>query len=116
MGQRGEGEPLRHAAAEGLERIDAARNQFLDKFYRLARDFRRRLHLLHYYPLFDEAQAALTVGQHKAIAKAVRAGDCDRADRPVGVHLMAEPAVIQRSLAPRFGNSFTVSDQFGGQA
>lgn len=84
----------------------AGGNEFLGKFYRLALDYGRRMHMLHYYPVFDDDERALCIAQHQAMVEAIEAGDAARSDEIVGEHLMSELRVVQRSLEPKTGAKF----------
>lgn len=87
----------------------ATHNQFLGKFYRLSLDYGRRMNLLHYYPLFDADEKALTVERHEALADAIEAGDASAAVDIAGEHVMSELRVIQRSLEPKIGARFPLT-------
>jgi len=87
---------------------DASGNTFLGNFYRLALDYGRRMHLLHYYPLFDEAEGALCIAQHAALLDAIEAGDAASAEELASEHVMSELRVVQRSLEPKVGIKFSL--------
>ncbi|MFM2280593.1 MAG: hypothetical protein RLZZ444_2824 [Pseudomonadota bacterium] len=87
----------------------ASGNAFLGKFYRLSLDYGRRMHLLHYYPIFGEAEKQDCLSQHAALTAAIAAGDGDRAEELAGEHVMAELRVVQRSLEPKVGTRFALA-------
>lgn len=93
---------------------DAGRNEFLGKFYRLALDYGRRMHLLHYYPLFDDTEKQHCVEQHQAMIDAIEAGDPGAAERLASKHVMAELRVVQRSLEPKVGSKFSLGNDLQG--
>lgn len=91
----------------------ASRNTFLGGFYRLALDYGRRMHLLHYYPLFDADEAARCVDQHAAMLAAIEAGDPARSEELASDHVMSELRVVQRSLEPKVGIKFSLANGTG---
>lgn len=91
----------------------ASGNTFLGSFYKLALDYGRRMHLLHYYPLFDAEEAARCVGQHAAMLAAIAAGDPARAEELASDHVMSELRVVQRSLEPKVGIKFSLGNGSG---
>ncbi|MDN2583814.1 GntR family transcriptional regulator [Aquibium sp. ELW1220] len=91
----------------------ASGNTFLGSFYRLALDYGRRMHLLHYYPLFDADEAARCVGQHAAMLAAIEAGDPARSEELASDHVMSELRVVQRSLEPKVGIKFSLGNGTG---
>jgi DNA-binding GntR family transcriptional regulator len=86
----------------------ASGNEFLGKFYDLSLDYGRRMHILHYYPLFGRAERDLCVAEHAAIVEALEKGDAERAETLVGEHVMSELRVVQRSLEPKVGTKFAL--------
>lgn len=88
----------------------ASGNEFLGKFYDLSLDYGRRMHILHYYPLFGRAERDLCVAEHAAIVEALELGDAERAEVLVGEHVMSELRVVQRSLEPKVGTKFALGD------
>jgi DNA-binding GntR family transcriptional regulator len=84
---------------------DAARNQFLCNFYSLSLDYGRRMLLLHYYPRFDQIEAAKTAAEHHALVDAIAARDGERAEECATEHVHSVVSVIQRSLEPRLSPS-----------
>lgn len=92
----------------------ASGNEFLGGFYRLALDYGRRMHLLHYYPIFDAREHEACVAQHAAVVEAIAGRDADSADRLAGEHLISELRVIQRSLEPKVGSKFSLDNGLGG--
>jgi DNA-binding GntR family transcriptional regulator len=91
----------------------ASGNTFLGNFYRLALDYGRRMHLLHYYPLFDTDEAARCVDQHAAMLAAIEAGDPGRSEELASDHVMSELRVVQRSLEPKVGIKFSLGNGTG---
>jgi len=87
----------------------ACGNGFLGKFYRLSLDYGRRLHLLHYYPIFGAEEQRINHAAHQALADAIAAGDADRAEEIAGEHVLAELKVVQRSLEPKVGTRFALA-------
>jgi DNA-binding GntR family transcriptional regulator len=92
----------------------ASGNTFLGSFYKLALDYGRRMHLLHYYPLFDAGEAARCVDQHAAMLAAIEAGDPARSEELASDHVMSELRVVQRSLEPKVGIKFSLANGTGG--
>lgn len=90
----------------------ATGNEFLGKFYRLALDYGRRMHMLHYYPVFDDEERALCIAQHQAMVEAIEAGDAARSDALAGEHVMSELRVVQRSLEPKVGAKFPLASEW----
>jgi DNA-binding GntR family transcriptional regulator len=84
----------------------ASGNEFLGKFYRLSLDYGRRMHMLHYYPIFGAAEIADCIRAHAALAEAIEAGDGDRSETIAGEHVLSELRVVQRSLEPKIGTRF----------
>jgi DNA-binding GntR family transcriptional regulator len=87
----------------------ASGNEFLGKFYDLSLDYGRRMHILHYYPLFGQAERDLCVAEHAAIVEALETRDAERAETLVGEHVMSELRVVQRSLEPKVGTKFALA-------
>lgn len=92
----------------------ASGNTFLGNFYKLALDYGRRMHLLHYYPLFDAEEAARCVEQHGEMLAAIEAGDPTRSEELASDHVMSELRVVQRSLEPKVGIKFSLGTGTGG--
>lgn len=86
----------------------ASGNAFLGKFYRLSLDYGRRMHLLHYYPIFGDAERRDCIASHAALVEAVADGDGNRAEIVAGDHVLAELRVVQRSLEPKVGTRFVL--------
>lgn len=84
---------------------DAGRNQFLCNFYSLSLDYGRRMLLLHYYPRFDQIEAAKTTAEHHALVEAIAARDGERAEECATQHVRSVLSAIQRSLEPRLSPS-----------
>lgn len=87
----------------------ASGNEFLGKFYDLSLDYGRRMHILHYYPLFGRAERDLCVAEHGTIVDALEQRDGERAETLVGEHVMSELRVVQRSLEPKVGTKFALA-------
>ena len=98
-------EVLRHLA--GL-----SENIFLIKFFDEVIDAGMRMWVLHYFPnaTADERRAA--VGLLEALAEAVLAGDAAASDSAIERMILADAAIIARSLEPRFGAAMRL-DRFG---
>jgi DNA-binding GntR family transcriptional regulator len=92
----------------------ASGNTFLGSFYKLALDYGRRMHLLHYYPLFDAEEATRCIDQHAAMLAAIEAGDPGRSEELASDHVMSELRVVQRSLEPKVGIKFSLGNGTGG--
>lgn len=88
----------------------ASGNTFLGKFYSLSLDYGRRMHLLHYYPALNDEDRQNCIEAHAALAKAIEAGDGEQAERAAGAHVFSELRVVQRSLEPRVGSRFSLSN------
>lgn len=91
----------------------ASGNTFLGSFYKLTLDYGRRMHLLHYYPLFDAEEAARCVDQHAAMLAAIEDGDAARSEELASDHVMSELRVVQRSLEPKVGIKFSLANGTG---
>ena len=102
---RGELEALRHLA--GL-----SGNIFLIKFFEQIIDAGMRMRVLHYYPNATAEERRASVDRLQALAEAVLAGDADASDRAIERMILADSAIIARSLAPRFGAEMRL-DRFG---
>lgn len=88
----------------------ASGNAFLGKFYRLSLDYGRRMHRLHYYPIFGAAERETCLTEHAAMVEALERGDADRAEALAGQHVLSELRVVQRSLEPKVGLKFALGD------
>jgi DNA-binding GntR family transcriptional regulator len=86
----------------------ASGNEFLGNFYRLSLEYGRRMHLLHYYPLFDAAERKAAIGEHAEMTDALERGDAERSEALAGQHVLSELRVVQRSLEPKVGSKFTL--------
>lgn len=86
----------------------ASGNEFLGKFYRLSLDYGRRMHLLHYYPLFGAAERDACIAEHADMVEALQQGDADRSEALAGAHVLSELKVVQRSLEPKLGAKFAL--------
>ena len=102
---RSELEALRHLA--GL-----SRNIFLVKFFDQVIDGGMRMWVLHYYPNATAEEHRASVGRLEALAKAVLAGDADAGDRAIERMILANSAIVARSLEPRFGAEMRL-ERFG---
>ncbi len=91
----------------------SSRNGFLGNFYSLALDYGRRMHLLHYYPLFDDEQRRKCVAQHEALVEAIAGRDADTSERIASEHVLSELEVVQRSLQPKIGSKISLTAQKG---
>ena len=102
---RSELEALRHLA--GL-----SGNIFLIKFFDEVIDAGMRMRVLHYYPNSTAGERRAAAERLKALVDAVLAGDADASDREIERIIMAEIAIIVRSLEPRFGGKMGL-ERFG---
>ena len=102
---RGELDVLRHLA--GL-----SRNIFLIKFFDEVIDAGMRMRVLHYYPNATAEERRASVGRMKALVDAVLAGDAAAGDRAIERMILADLAIIVRSLEPRFGGEMRL-ERFG---
>ena len=89
-------EALRHLA--GL-----SRNIFLIKFFDEAIDAGMRMWVLHYVPNASTDEWRASVGRLEALVEAVLAGDAEASDRAIERMILADAAIVARSLEPRFG-------------
>ena len=102
---RSELEALRHLA--GL-----SGNIFLIKFFDEVIDAGMRMRVLHYYPNSTAGERRAAAGRLKALVEAVLAGNADASDREIERIIMAEIAIIVRSLEPQFGGKMGL-ERFG---
>ena len=98
-------EALRHLA--GL-----SRNIFLIKFFDQVIDAGMRMRVLHYYPNVTAEERRASADRLKALAEAVLAGDAAASDRAIEQMILADSAIIVRSLEPRFGAKMQL-ERFG---
>ena len=98
-------EALRHLA--GL-----SRNIFLSKFFDQVIDAGMRMRVLHYYPNASAEERRASAGRLEALAAAVLAGDAAASDRAIERMILADSAIIARSLEPRFGADMQL-ERFG---
>ena len=98
-------EALRHLA--GL-----SRNIFLSKFFDQVIDAGMRMRVLHYYPNASAEERRASAGRLEALAAAVLAGDAAASDRAIERMILADSAIIVRSLEPRFGGQMQL-ERFG---
>ena len=96
---------LRHLA--GL-----SRNIFLIKFFDEVIDAGMRMRVLHYYPNATAEERRASVGRMKALVDAVLAGDAAAGDRAIERMILADSAIVARSLEPRFGGEMQL-ERFG---
>ncbi|MDE0049562.1 MAG: GntR family transcriptional regulator [Rhodospirillales bacterium] len=89
-------EVLRHLA--GL-----SGNIFLIKFYDEVIDAGMRMWVLHYVPNASTDERRAAVGRLEALVEAVLAGDAEASDRAIERMILADAAIVARSLEPRFG-------------
>lgn len=88
----------------------ASGNEFLGKFYRLSLDYGRRMHRLHFYPIFGAAERETCLAEHAAIVEAIERGEAEQAEALMGKHVLSELRVVQRSLEPKVGLKFAFGD------
>ena len=93
---RSELEALRHLA--GL-----SGNIFLIKFFEQVIDAGLRMWVLHYVPNATAEERRASVDRLEALVEAILAGDADASDRAVESMILADAAIIARSIEPRFG-------------
>lgn len=98
-------EALRHLA--GL-----SRNIFLSKFFDQVIDAGMRMRVLHYYPNASAEERRASAGRLEALAAAVLAGDAEASDCAIERMILADSAIIARSLEPRFGADMQL-ERFG---
>lgn len=98
-------EALRHLA--GL-----SRNIFLIKFFDQVIDAGMRMWVIHYYPNATAGERRRSVERLTALAEAVLAGDAATSDRAIERLILANSAIIGRSLEPRFGAEMQL-ERFG---
>ena len=102
---RSELEALRHLA--GL-----SRNIFLIKFFDEVIDAGMRMWVLHYVPNATADERRASVRQLEALTEAVLAGDADASDRAIERMILANAAIVARSLEPQFGEKMGL-ERFG---
>ena len=98
-------EALRHLA--GL-----SRNIFLIKFFDEVIDAGMRMWVLHYYPNVSAEERHASASRLEALAEAVLAGNAAASDRAIERMILADAAIIGRSLEPRFGGEMQL-ERFG---
>ena len=98
-------EALRHLA--GL-----SRNIFLSKFFDQVIDAGMRMRVLHYYPNASAEERRASAERLEALAAAVLAGDAAASDHAIERMILADSAIIVRSLEPRFGAEMQL-ERFG---
>ena len=89
-----------------------SRNIFLIKYFDEAIDAGMRMRVLHYYPNATVDERRASVARMKALVDAVLAGDAAASDRAIERMILADAAIIVRSLEPRFGAEMRL-DRFG---
>lgn len=82
---------------------DAARNSFLDKFYRLILDYGIRAKVLHYIPNASASELMDAAESASSLVDAIEARDEEECDRIVISMLGRERRILSRCLEPRFG-------------
>ena len=102
---RSELEALRHLA--GL-----SGNIFLIKFFDEVIDAGMRMWVLHYVPNVTAEERRTTVDRLEALAEAVLSGDATASDRIIEAMILANAAIVARSLEPQFGGEMRL-DRFG---
>ena len=98
-------EALRHLAV-------LSRNIFLSKFFDQVIDAGMRMRVLHYYPNASAEERSASARRLEALAAAVLAGDAAASDRAIERMILADSAIIVRSLEPRFGGEMQL-ERFG---
>ena len=93
---RGELDVLRHLAGLSC-------NIFLIKFFDEVIDAGMRMWVLHYVPNASTDERRASVDRLEALADAVLAGDADASDRTIERMILANAAIVARSLEPQFG-------------
>ncbi|MDD9993317.1 MAG: GntR family transcriptional regulator [Rhodospirillales bacterium] len=93
---RSELEALRHLA--GL-----SGNIFLIKYFDQVIDAGMRMRVLHYYPNASAEERRASADRLEALVEAVLAGDAAAGDRAIERMILADSAIIVRSLEPGFG-------------
>ena len=102
---RSELEVLRHLA--GL-----SGNIFLIKFFDEVIDAGMRMWVLHYVPNASTDERHASARLLEALTAAVLAGDADASDRAIERMILANAAIVARSLEPRFGGEMGL-ERFG---
>ena len=70
------------------------------------------MRVLHYVPNATAQERRASAARLASLAEAIRAGDADASDRAIERMIMADAAIIVRSLEPRFGAEMRV-ERFG---
>ena len=91
---------------------DAARNSFLDKFYRLILDYGIRAKVLHYIPNASASELLDAAELASALVDAIEARDEEECDRVVITMLGRERRILSRCLEPRFGDEIRLPPPF----
>ena len=102
---RSELEVLRHLA--GL-----SGNIFLIKFFDEVIDAGMRMWVLHYVPNATPDERRASVRHLEALTEAVLAGDAEASDRAIERMILANAAIVARSLEPQFGGKMGL-ERFG---
>ena len=89
-----------------------SRNIFLIKFFDEVIDAGMRMRVLHYVPNATPDERRASVARLQALAEAVLAGDAEAADRAIASMMLADAAIVARSLEPRFGGAMGL-ERFG---
>lgn len=87
-------------------------NIFLIKFFEQVIDAGMRMRVLHYYPNATTEERCASAARLGALAEAVLASDAAACDRAIEQMILADFAIIVRSLAPRFGAKMQL-ERFG---
>ena len=102
---RSELEALRHL-------VGLSDNIFLIKFHEQVLDAGMRMRVLHHVPNATADERRASVGRLEALVEATLAGDADASDRAIEQMVLADVAIIARSLEPRFGAKMDL-ERFG---
>ena len=78
-------------------------NIFLIEFFEQILDAGMRMRVLHYFPNASADERLAAVDRLRELAEAVLAGDAGQSDRAIERMILADAAIIARSLEPRFG-------------
>ena len=105
---------VQHRAENFLgERFDAVHLQVYDVlFFEQILDAGIRMRVLHYVPNATAQERCASAARLASLAEAVRAGDAAASDRAIERMIMADAAIVVRSLEPRFGAEMRV-ERFG---
>lgn len=87
---------------------DIADNMFLNRAYRQILDAGIRSRIMHFFPNATPQDLREMQSNWRALIAAIEARDADGADRVISAMILADGAVILRSLAPRFGHAMVL--------